>query len=369
VFCALELWGTTPEAALPFRLAELTHLACTAGASATAGALSLARRGGLSLSKAHLPLGLLLSVGVLAIGALVHGLQPGANTIPSEQKPNSSAEVLSIAADRFGDVLPPGATVRLGTVRYRTRGAACLAFLPDGKTILAGATFRSGDVAIIDCRSGECKRQINIASVGYEFPCCLAQAPDGRSFAVAGVVDRSSQQPGRGLITIWDVESGRIKRSFERGWAQVSFMESSMALSGDGTLLASIERSGKLRIEDVVSGQELLNYQLLSGKNATPDYSRVAISAHGSCLAFVLGANKPQLYAWNWRNQNEPRKLTPGLSDGTFLQFSPDGKKLVDFTYESRFLRLWDVASGNLLRTIKPFDRDFERRFPQPPFD
>ena len=42
--------------------------------------------------------------------------------------------------DRYGDALPKGALMRLGTTRFCQPGAACVAYSPDGKILASGGS-------------------------------------------------------------------------------------------------------------------------------------------------------------------------------------------------------------------------------------
>src|SRR5438309_12003840 len=87
------------------------------------------------LARSHLSLltWFLLPTGLSALGELVL-VDAGTSGAPEKSRPST---------DRYGHPLPPGAVARLGTVRWRHivrdgRGAACVAFSPDGKVLVSG---------------------------------------------------------------------------------------------------------------------------------------------------------------------------------------------------------------------------------------
>jgi hypothetical protein len=95
-----------------------------------------------------------------------------------------------------GDPLPPGALVRLGTVRLRHPGGAlAVAFAPDGKTLASGGL--DGTVRLWDAATGQ---EIRRFRGHQDIVSAVAFSPDGRKLA-------SGSWDGTGLVwglTAWD---------------------------------------------------------------------------------------------------------------------------------------------------------------------
>src|SRR5258707_9521229 len=69
------------------------------------------------------------------------------------------ADDLPSRTDRYGDPLPAGAAVRLGTVRYRVAtGQTGLAFAADNQTLVCGTPNR--EIVLLDVATGKRVREI-----------------------------------------------------------------------------------------------------------------------------------------------------------------------------------------------------------------
>src|SRR5262249_40407751 len=143
----------------------------------------------------------------------------------------------------------------------------------------------------------------------------------------------------QGAVRILDTESGKEVRTFPRDARDVDHC--ALAFTPDGKLLASLGDSGALRIEEVVSGTEILRQQF-----PRDILANLAMSADGSMLAVAPGANNRKLYVWKGQAGEEPRELKVGEFTARSLSFSPDGKLLAGSGDRGTTVLVWDVASG-----------------------
>jgi len=156
----------------------------------------------------------ILAVGTLALTAATLGggeaLQAGAGAesqskATAPMQPSDQARV-----DRYGDPLPAGAIVRLGTVRYRFHCHG-LAFLPDGETVVSAKS--GGAIQFWNARTGKPLREIACGDFQISFS-VFALSRDGQRLALGGSLT-DPQQPGwRPAVRVFDVVSGKEGRTF-----------------------------------------------------------------------------------------------------------------------------------------------------------
>jgi WD40 repeat protein len=196
--------------------------------------------------------------------------------------------------DPYGDSLPAGAVMRLGTRRLWVGGkTSSIAFAPDGKTLAAVSSAFSRTVPIWDLSTGRLIR--NLPAPSDPIPeensiAAIAFASDGKSLAAGS---------GDGMIRIWDPITGRTVHKFQ-GNQGVVF---SLAFTPNGKSLASSGEDGTLRLWDLNTGKEMLRFFV-------PEQ-------------FVL-----------------------------FIGFSPNGAVLASESF-NQVIRLWDVGTGGITRVFR----------------
>jgi RNA polymerase sigma factor (sigma-70 family) len=308
----------------------------------------------------------LVALSVLASGRLVasHFLAvkppeiPASASTPSEKPKGEKAE----RTDLYGDPLPPGALMRMGTVRFRNRDLiGNIAFSPDGKVVAAGGY--GGSIFLYDAMTGRRRRQFQALTGQFTG---LAFAPDGETLATA-----SSQ-----TIQIWNLATGKEHRRFGVKAAQRSEdydfrLIVPLIFSHTGKALAWVAPDRSVRIWDANSGKELTK---LSGHQKpirylafSPD-DKTLISADGQgwgvdglvCVWDVAaGRQLRQFPLRSGEAQGQP---------GTPLSISPDSKMLAFEAHKILHRRgapnanildwqvvsLVDVATGEVRRKLEP---------------
>ncbi|MDT0342440.1 nSTAND1 domain-containing NTPase [Streptomyces litchfieldiae] len=209
-----------------------------------------------------------------------------------------------------------------------------LALSPDGD-LLATATDQ-GTVRLWDTATGEERHTLAVA--GDDTVTTLAFTPDSATLTAAGAT-------ATGTVRLWDTASGEERRTFTVDDVTVD----SVALSPDGTTLAtgSGGDEGTVRLWDVATGQE---------RGAYPSHSdgvfALASGPDGTTLATSRESDAGTVLLWDMATGTEPRTFTIEGGGVESVAFSPDGTALA--VVDGLRCELRDVASGELIRTFSP---------------
>jgi len=291
--------------------------------------------------------------------------------------------------DRYGDPLPHGAVLRLGTTRLQTKGG--FAWTPDGKSLV---TTKHGVVFFWDMSDGHCRETMSVPTdPGYVSG--LALSADGKKLVCT---DRL------GTIAVWDLNESKIvthPASPERterdnvamalspdgatiatiggGWIteELQLWETAtctlrrkvklpnlysptLAFAPDGKLIAvASSRDKSIVLVDATKAAEpvVIENTHGDGPNAlafTPDGKHL----YSTGVAAIAGLPKdrpewkPEILIWDvaQRRQVGELSLELELRDGCSLAFSPEGKTLVSVHPDQ--ILVWDVSRRAVVQKI-----------------
>jgi WD40 repeat protein len=225
---------------------------------------------------------------------------------------------------------------------------------PDGKLIAVGGWGEDMGGAVYEVATG---RQL------YRFgsPSIIAMgnfSPDGKTLAVYPRND--------GAIVLHDVATGKELRALERHSADgegFHLVESAL-FTADSKKLVSAGRDKTVRLWDVTTGKELKRI-----KTQGDGISSMALSADGSLVATVAykkldrkedGSSlfpDHRIQLWDLGSGKKVRELVPHTAQSEdahppgpdCLTFSPDGKTLLSGGH-GRVVQVWDPVAGKELR-------------------
>jgi RNA polymerase sigma factor (sigma-70 family) len=225
--------------------------------------------------------------------------------------------------DRLGDVLPPGAIARLGTVRFRQGWYVLdLAFAPDGKT-LALCGLGQG-LGLWDAKTGKQIRQFpageRIRRVAFSL--------NGKLVACTG-----------NMNAIWDVASGKMVRKLRPSSEDLAF-------SPDSKQIALVDDK-VIYLDDVGTGAEVRRFQ--ADNLVAAQINALAFSPDGKSLA--AGDGYKVVYLWDVSTGKLVHRLADHHRGVYTVAFAPDGKLLASGG-EDHIIRLFDTETGKEVRRL-----------------
>jgi WD40 repeat protein len=209
-----------------------------------------------------------------------------------------------------------------------SRAVLAVAFSADGRSLTSyGVDNRA---LIWDLTTGKARKQLRILPrlVGGHYP--AAFGPGGRLLAYPD----SAQ-----TVALWDMDQGKTVRRVAMR------VDRLLALSPDGKVFACDSADRTIRLWDVPTGKELW----------PPDGKREKVYA----LAFApdsqrlaTRAEDGKIRIWQVGTGHEQGQWESGTLHGTGLAFSPDGTSLALVETGGGTPRLWDVATGMVVRRL-----------------
>ena len=218
---------------------------------------------------------------------------------PSQPRssPTSKAAppALPLLTDRYGDPLPPGASLRLGTVRFRQdRTIKRITYSPDGKFVVTDLEEKA--LQVWDAHDGRTLRHLD---VGIENIHDFSFAPDGKTIAAVGFQFEPEKRFTVHRVTLVDFASGRQLAKGE--WDEQGDVWR-LSFSPDGKTVAT-SSDGGFRLWNSATGEQLLEVPL-KGENLRSICFSPDPASH--LLAFT---DDGAVCLWDQASKKEVRRL------------------------------------------------------------
>jgi WD40 repeat protein len=242
--------------------------------------------------------------GMTVISMLVIALPPAAQ---AEEKRAEKQRF-----DRYGDPLPEGALLRLGTLRARSpTSIQRVAFLPDGKRLLASGS--EGAIHTFDLRDGRRIGSLFLDDFGSKSDMALSR--DGKRLAVV--------TNWKGFAVV-DITTGKPLCRVKPGADRVAEFYS-VCFSPDGDLIATTGDDRAVRLWHAATGEEFLALRM-----GGHEWERVwppVFSPDGKLLSAEDGQ---AIYVWDLEAPDRARRLPHEKKHGARpAAFTPDSKQLI----------------------------------------
>jgi WD40 repeat protein len=211
-------------------------------------------------------------------------------------------------------------------------GVIGLSLTRDGNTLLASGA--DGVIRIWDVSSGKLKRTLT----GHTNAIYEAElSPDEKLIA------SSSRDT---TVRIWDYASGRELHRYTAFKCSVK----AVAFSPEGNLLAAAGNDGVIKVLDVGSGRELLS--LVHTDSGDVDTSVYSLAFGRDGRTIFAGNGDGTISEWSVRSGKETNTWKAHTETVIALALSPDRKMLASDGYNEANVKLWDARTKREIRTL-----------------
>ncbi len=266
-----------------------------------------------------------------------------------------------LAAAGFGKVILIW-DARTGNVLHSLEGPKgtarrSIAFSPDEKTLIGSGD--DGVVRLWNTQTGALERSFPVPD-GVQWVPSIAISPDGTKLAVAHARPPDQGRLSPGKVTLLDLKTGKVHWA----WTGDKWVHS-VAFAPDGKAVAAAD--GAVHLLNARTGEQIKGLRV-EDRLAL----KVAFSPDGKSLAgggghwVNVGAGTTQIsevFLWDVQTGKLLRRVTDLEPWLRCVACSPDGKTLAtgsmgpirqkgSLSWATSEIRLWDVRTGKLLRTI-----------------
>ena len=230
-------------------------------------------------------------------------------------------------------------------------GVSCLAFSPDGKTLVGGN--KRHNLVLWDITTGKPLR--TFINIYHSDVFSVAFSPDGKNL-ISG--------HDNGFICLWETATGKHSSYLYNIWGEEGSVRipahigeiRGLAFSADGKTFACLCRgeSDAVHLWETATGKYIQRLFLTGGEENSIE--SIAYSPDGRTVAVGFGAGEISLL--DTKTEASYFDMVGHRWNVLSLAFSPDGTLLASCG-EDNTVRLWDVKTRKLLRTFIGYKSEF----------